>query len=1434
MNRSVCTLWTFILCLAVAMPSLAQQLSTLKKNSDGWYVITSDRDFEQFRDSVVAIGDPYAKALLTADITVRVTPVGCGDEQFHFRGTFDGQGHTITMVSMMNRSEVATPWGLFQFTKPGCVIRNLKVSGSLQSHHPYVGAIVGDATGTRIVNCVSDATVHNFEAIPAGTDGDGVGGILGVSHGETFIENCAFIGSIIAPNCTKTRGMVGTNAHMVNIKSCYVMATFEVGDAYTHDYFTDFRSARHHTFLNNYYCVTDEASKVGSANAATQVSATDVQDGHLCQRLNVGGRNGIVWYQHDGFPYPFRGAGGRFVSIDGDVVTMEVECQHDYVESTHICRKCGYIDPSFRHNIEPLQLNNSVEGADFVEIGYLRYKLDADRSEASVYKLEESVGGSGPTPSKDWWVRAIHVPESINIGGKTYAVTRICEGAFDGSHMEHCYIPGSVRTIENNAFNNCSSLTDLHIADAAGGSVDAAMFLGLNGDEALFKKCALKRVYIGRDMKWETSSVYNYKEPFSDCHSITDVVFGPRVTRVGNYYDDDARKGYAYDLFNDCEGIRRVYILGDEPSLYESPLMFYSRDGLGKATDYYINRTVGYTQYWEYSSGYATVMGCLDYCAHAAYGPFATCVTERSFNGTAANHNTYLKSVDFTNAFRLKEIGYNAFNECPDAKFTGLFGQYPLTKIGHDAFYNCDNLYAFDFGSHIETIEYNAFNDCDKLAYVFIPASLTSLGDKAFCDCRTMGALELEDSDLTIKFSTLKNAFKGCKLIASVHFGRQVDYDTDGDSPFIDAKEALISASFGPKVKNIRSLFYGIKALRNVSFQYSPEPLYFLRSPGSDLYTDGDNAVTSLMIDRLIVSSDGTILKGENWGNLRKSIIEITFGNNIDRITDQQWENFNQLKVVSIPTNIKSIGAHAFEGASELNTVMIMGAPEIGEEAFAACPKIESLVFGDGRVKVASNAFVNSDKIEEILLISDGENMGAGATDAFSATAYAKTRLYSPYDTNTSKVDFTVAPWRLFQNHPFRRNNDFDGSGDIECGDYEHATIAHPVTADQYEVVNIPFEWDSYYFGANAEVYSLKREGATFDFAVADHEGRVEGMKCFNSMVSRIDIENTKILPRGIYIIKSRFNDDCISAWRDFYHNSTISVDNRPETVHNAALTAEFAFGGCEQEVAPQADAYEYVVEDGVIKLVNGGSRKHRLGDVVYRTDRALSAELACNNIVCDSELPAGVSSLLLTSRRAVPFHEKLEGYTTFFDERHHVLAPSWCRVYVVTGEEGGKVQIEEIPDRIITAAQPVIIRSSLASVIGDDDFMTYVTDASQHEDIYARNLLHGVSSPTPVDDVSGASGFVYVLSTNASATKTGFYRFSNGKTLAAGKAYLLPSDFSAEARACLFSFSDFVDAVGSVRSAASASPIYDLSGRRLSDSGAKGVHIINNKKVMK
>ena len=1430
------SLMALLVCFAILTPSFGQTLSSLRKNTDGWYVITSDADFEQFRDSVVGIGNPYANALLTADVTVN-KPIGMGGEQFHYRGTFDGQGHTITLANMSNTSETSSPWGLFQNTKPGCVIRNLKVSGKIQSPHPYIGSIVGDATSTKIENCISDVTVESTLNNTQTTNiyGDGVGGILGVSHGENFIENCAFIGTIKALNGATTRGIVGTNIHMVNIKSCYVMAKFEVSQSPSHDQFTDYRYAKYHTFLNNYYCKAD-GYEVSTQNSANEVTTTDVQSGKLCQMLNVNGRNGVVWYQHGDYPYPFKGADGEFISINNDVVYKDVACQHDYSESTHICNKCGKVEDGVI--IDPLQQDNTMPIPNKAYLGYLIYSLNDETAEAEVSNFANGDNQSSMGPESTWKIKAVHIPETIIFKGKVYTVTKIGNSAFDGSAMEYCYIPKTVTRIENNAFNNCTKLVDLHIADAPGGSVGSAMFMGLNGDEELFYSCPLKKVYIGRDLKWatETNPLTANKpdEPFEDRNDITDVYFGPRVTRVGNYYDNDARYGYSYDLFNDCTGVKRVYLLGDEQSLEENPVMFYSRDGLGRATDYYINRNVGYTQYWVYSVSGASILGCLDYCENVTFGPMVKFVTKNAFEGTEIfdnAENTYLKTVDFTNAYRLEEIQEYAFATCKEAKFTGLNGQYPLKKIGKYAFSCCTALNSIDLGHQIETIEDYAFDRASNLFGITIPASLNNLGNDAFYKCDNMQRVEFEDCDKTITCTKLRLVFHICENLKEIYLGRQVEYNEDGDSPFIFAKNSLNTVIFGSKVKYINKLFQGINSLQNVSFEYSDEPIYFQNSPSSDLALASGYSVKSLNIDRRITNAQGTDLIGSDWGSLKDQITKISFGNNIDQIVPYAFANFTKLQhEVTIPLNIKTIGAHAFDGATELNTVSFLGAPEIKESAFANCTNLEYLSFMNDSVKIGNEAFANCNKIDEIIIVSDGNIPYAGPQDAFSDIAYSNTELFSAYETREKKVEFTVVPWSLFQKRPSKSTTDYDGSQEL-MGYYTHATIEHTITPNQYEIVYIPFEWDSYYFGANAEIYSLNIDNSTGFFE--DSEERIdETFSSYNVKVTKADIDNSHTLPIGFYVIKSKFPDTTLNATRNFYLNDSILIDNTKHQLNNNSEKNAMIGGGPIREHSPQQWDYYYVFEDGVIKLLND-TKTLEMGSVKLSALKTYENDNVIANVVGEGNSENSI--VLLTSKIAVPFQDMLEGYATFYNEKYNILAPEWCTVYVVTGQENGVVHMETIDDRIINAGQAVIIKTEHNNAIGAEDLMTYVTHgSSEGAELYNQNLLKGVSEDTLVEKVSDGNGFVFVLGTNATATKTGFYKYSDGKTLPGGRAYLLPSNFDAVTSNCLFSIGDNTTKINDVDAEKESEDIYDLSGRRLNNDNTKGIYIINNKKIMK
>lgn len=149
---------------------------------------------------------PGGSYKLTADITV--TEPYAND----FSGTFDGNGHTVTL----NITSGSANTGLFKKLVGGATVKNVTTAGTV-SGGASTGAIAGNADGkVSIFNCKNTATV-------TGT-GKGVGGILGYSYpanGYATIESCANTGAIVAEGKQQTGGIAGNleGAHV--IRNCY-------------------------------------------------------------------------------------------------------------------------------------------------------------------------------------------------------------------------------------------------------------------------------------------------------------------------------------------------------------------------------------------------------------------------------------------------------------------------------------------------------------------------------------------------------------------------------------------------------------------------------------------------------------------------------------------------------------------------------------------------------------------------------------------------------------------------------------------------------------------------------------------------------------------------------------------------------------------------------------------------------------------------------------------------------------------------------------------------------------------------------------------------------------------------------------------------------------------------------------------------------------
>lgn len=168
---------------------------------------TAINDADGFRDMVA--GGSYK---LAADITV--TEPYAND----FSGTFDGNGHTVTLNITASTANV----GLFSTLAGGAVVKNVITAGSVTATGKNnVGGIAGFANTYS-----GDVTIENCKNTAAITGNNEVGGILGYCSGSAHsvtVTDCANTGTISGTR--KLGGICGNleNAHF--IKNCYNSGT---------------------------------------------------------------------------------------------------------------------------------------------------------------------------------------------------------------------------------------------------------------------------------------------------------------------------------------------------------------------------------------------------------------------------------------------------------------------------------------------------------------------------------------------------------------------------------------------------------------------------------------------------------------------------------------------------------------------------------------------------------------------------------------------------------------------------------------------------------------------------------------------------------------------------------------------------------------------------------------------------------------------------------------------------------------------------------------------------------------------------------------------------------------------------------------------------------------------------------------------------------
>lgn len=266
---------------------MLKQFVSLNQDGEGYYLISSVQDWKNF--STLVLSTPSVNARMTADINL-------GDDQtmisspttntYRYKGTFDGQGHTLTVAYNSGDWEAghdafATPFPNIE----GATIRNLHVDGSQSSYDTHTSGIAANVWGSgNVLENIWISTAINGESKnqSAGEYAAFVGCMK--SGSSITISDCLFTGSINGKG-DYNGGFVGyfDGSNSAIISNCLSTGSF----SYTGSGHIFARGSATNCFYTSF---------VNTPDNAVLASSSEIADGTIATALQAG-RGDEIWVQ---------------------------------------------------------------------------------------------------------------------------------------------------------------------------------------------------------------------------------------------------------------------------------------------------------------------------------------------------------------------------------------------------------------------------------------------------------------------------------------------------------------------------------------------------------------------------------------------------------------------------------------------------------------------------------------------------------------------------------------------------------------------------------------------------------------------------------------------------------------------------------------------------------------------------------------------------------------------------------------------------------------------------------------------------------------------------------------------------------------------------------------------------------------------------------
>lgn len=344
--------------------------------------------------------------------------------------------------------------------------------------------------------------------------------------------------------------------------------------------------------------------------------------------------------------------------------------------------------------------------------------------------------------------------------------------------------------------------------------------------------------------------------------------------------------------------------------------------------------------------------------------------------------NTKTASVTYRGSYYSNE--YSGSVSIPSSiTYNGI--TYSVTSIGERAFCDCADLTSITIPNSVTNIGMFAFLRCDGLTSIDIPNSVISIGTDAFCNCSNITSVSLGNNVTNIEYG----AFLECSNLISISIPGSVT--SIGESAFskcLSLIEIVVSAE-NPNYSSENGVLFNKDKTMLIQYPCGKQGGYEIPNSVTNV---GESAfyecagLTSIVIPNSVISI----------GNAFSGCSSLPVIDNIRYADTYLVEAVDKtLSSYTIKEGTKWIGTYAFGECSALTSILIpFNVTNIGWGAFYNCNGLISVICdSEAPAKLGDYAFPNNNGMNIYVPCESKETYKSAWSDYAERIQYAP----SPY-----------------------------------------------------------------------------------------------------------------------------------------------------------------------------------------------------------------------------------------------------------------------------------------------------------------------------------------------------------------------------------------------------------------------------------------------------